>query len=254
MLRYPLLLLLLFVVFLPSAGAQGLAGARNEDRAILLQFGYGPFGTAGDLSERFGSGWSLDGGATWLLAKSNWEFGLRVNFGFGNQVKEDPLAGLRTRDGFLVGNQREPADVQLRQRQLFLGPSVGYTLPFGKNARAGLALRTSVGYFYHQIRFQEDAVQDVPQISAALRPGYDRLTGGPAIHQFVGYQSLGVDRLLNFYVGGELLAGFTRALRNFDYAAGRASSPDGRTDVVLGLKAGIILPLYQGEGREIFYR
>jgi len=251
--HWKLYLLLLFV--LPfSLSAQGLAGAKNLDRAVLLHVGYGPISSGGDLGNRFGNGFSLDGGLSWLPANSNMEIGFRVQFGFGDQVKEDVLAGLRTSNGFIIGNQREPADIQLRQRQIFLGPALGYTLRIGKNQRAGIHLKTSVGYFFHRIRFQEDAIQSVAQIADELSAGYDRLTGGPAIHQFIGYQQLAFDRRLNFYLGAEAMAGFTRGLRTFDIPSGAPPSSDGRTDIVLGLKAGLIIPFYFGEGREIFYK
>jgi len=234
--------------------AQGLAGAKNLDGAVLVNLGYGPFASAGDLGDRFGGGWSIDGGATWMPKNSNLEFGFRVQYGFGTQLKEDVLSGLRTREGFIIGNQRSPADIQLRQRQLFIGPAAGYTLALGKNKRAGIHLKTSLGYFFHRIRLQEDVVQVVPQLRDDLLPGYDRLTGGFAVHQFLGYQQLALDRRLNFYLGGEVMAGFTKALRNFDIPTGAPPSSDGRTDIVLGVKAGLIIPLYFGEGREIFYK
>lgn len=258
MLRFPLFYgrffpVLLFCLSLVPLSAQGLAGARNLDRALMVYFGYGPFASGGDLADRFGSGWSLDGGMAWLPVNSNLELGFRVQYGFGTEVREDVLAGLRTREGFIIGNQREPADIQLRQRQFFIGPSIGYTFPLGENQRAGIHLKTSVGYFYHRIRFQQDAVQSVPQIAGDLEAGYDRLTGGLAVHQFIGYQQLALDRRFNFYIGAELMGGFTKALRNFDYATGAPPPSAGRTDLVAGLKAGIILPFYLGEGREIFY-
>jgi hypothetical protein len=254
---YPLLrtslTLLLITCFLPLT-AQGLAGARNEDRALMVNLGYGPYSSGGDLANRFGNGWSLDGGLFWLPAKNNLELGVRIQYGFGDQVKEDVLAGLRTREGVLVGNQREPADIQLRQRQLFIGPSAGYTLNIGKNKRAGIHVKTSIGYFFHRIRLQQDPVQGVPQIAEELEPGYDRLTGGLAVHQFIGIQQLALDRRLNFYLGGEVTAGFTKGLRKFDIPTGAAPSAEGRTDLVLGLKAGLIIPFYFGEGRQIFYK
>lgn len=237
-----------------TLSAQGLAGAKNLDRALLVDLGYGPFTSAGDLGDRFGGGWSIDGGVTWLPNNSNFEFGFRVQYGFGSQLKEDVLSGLRTREGFIIGNQRSPADIQLRQRQLFIGPAVGYTLALGKNQRAGIHLKTSLGYFFHRIRFQEDVVQDVPQLRDNLLPGYDRLTGGFAVHQFIGYQQLALDRRLNFYLGAEVMAGFTEALRNFDIPTGAPPSTEGRTDIVLGVKAGLVIPIYFGEGREIFYK
>lgn len=249
----PTLLILLFLVVLSPLSGQGLAGAKNLDPALLTYFGYGPFASGGDLGDRFGSGWSIDAGAAWLPRNSNFEVGFRAQFGFGSEVKEDVLASLRTREGFLIGNQREPADVQLRQRQLFIGPSLGYTFRLGENQRAGIHLKTSVGYFFHRIRFQQDAVQSVPQIAEELEAGYDRLTGGPAIHQFIGYQQLALDRRLNVYIGAELMAGFTKGLRSFDYATGAPPPAAGRTDLVAGLKAGLIIPFYFGEGREIFY-
>ncbi|MBC6993282.1 hypothetical protein QWY85_13455 [Neolewinella lacunae] len=248
------LLLGLLCLLLPGLRAQGLAGARNLDRAVLIHLGYGPYVSAGDLNARFGNGWSLDGGAAWMPQNSNLALGFKVQFGFGNQVREDVLASLRTRDGFLIGNQREPADIQLRQRQLFVGPSLGYTLPIGSNQRAGLQLTSSVGYFFHRIKIQNDPVQSVPQLDEALKGGYDRLTGGPAFYQFIGFQQLAVDRLLNFYLGVEATVGTTRALRNFDFPTGAPPPEDTRLDALLGFKAGLIIPLYFGEGREIFYK
>jgi len=250
--RKTFLFLLTLALTLPSF-AQGLAGAKNLDKVVSIHLGYGPFATAGDLSDRFGNGFALDGGASFTLANSNLEFGFKAQFGFGTQVKEDVLADFRTSDGFIIGNQREPADIQLRQRQLFLGPSLGYTFRIGRNQRAGIHLKTSPGYFFHYIRFQEDALQNVPQLNEELRAGYDQLTGGFAIHQFIGYQQLAQDRLFNFYIGGELMAGFTKALRDFDFNLAGPPDTSGRVDLLLGVKAGLIIPFYIGEGREIFY-
>lgn len=248
-------LLLPFLLALScSAFAQGLAGERNLDRVVSLQFAYGPVASAGDLADRFGNGFSLGGALVFMPGKSPWEFGFRAEFGFGNDVKEDILAGLRTDEGFVIGNQREPADVQLRQRQLFLGPSIGYTLAIGKNKRAGLQFKTSPGYFYHRIKIQRDPVQGVSQLNEEYLAGYDRLAGGFAIHQFVGYQQLALNGALNFYVGGEIMAGFTKQLRAFDIPDNAVPSAEGRTDITLGLKAGIIIPFYFGDGEEIFYR
>ncbi len=247
-------LLLLFLWCASAAGiAQDLGGSRNMDRAFLVRLGYGPFASAGDLGDRFGSGFALGGGVDFLPANSSWQFGIMAQYGFGNDVREDVLAGLRTSAGFLIGNQRQPAEVELRQRQLFLGPRVGYTLRIGGNPRAGLQLATGVGYFYSRIRFQQDAAQFVPQIDKAYQPGYDRLAGGPAVYQFIGYQQLALDRRLNFFLGAEVMAGFTRNLRHFDLATLAPPEDGGRTDVVLGLRVGLIVPLYLGVGREIYY-
>ncbi len=253
MTRTTLLSLALFALSSTAFG-QSLAGDRNLDKAIIFYAGYGPFSAAGDLGDRFGNGFSIDGGLTYMPAKSPLEIGFRTQFGFGNQVKEDVLVNLRTTEGFLIGNQREPADIQLRQRQLFIGPTVGYTFQLGKNKRGGIHTKTSVGYFFSRIAAQRDVVQGVAPLNEEYLAGYDRLAGGLAVHQFIGYQQLGQDRRLNFYVGAEIMAGFTKDLRLYDIPNQMVPSSEGRTDIVLGLKAGIILPFYMGEGREIFYK
>ncbi len=246
-----LLLLLSLPLFL---SAQGLAGERNADRGLLINISYGPIFPAGDLSSRFGRGYALGGGLDYLLKGKNLQIGFMGQFGFGNTVKEDVVANLRANAGFVIGNQRSPADIQLRQRQLFLAPRIGYTFPLGgENSRAGIKVTTAVGYLAHWIRVQPDAVQEVIQVEGDRRAGYDRLTGGPAVYQFLGYQQLALNRRLNFYLGGELTAGFTKSRRAFDVTNARPADQSGRTDLVLGVRAGFILPLYFGEGREIFY-
>lgn len=252
----PTLLLLFLVLILPAhpAAAQGLAGSRNAGGAVLFNLGYGVFSPAGDLADRFGGGFALDGGLDYLPAGKNWQFGLMGRFGFGNEVREDVLAGLRLNNGTIISNQRSPADVQLRHRHLFLGARAGYTLALGrKNPRAGLKLSTGLGWLSHWIRVQRDVSQEVIQVEGFRRAGYDRLTGGPALYQFLGYQQLALDRRLNFYAGVEALLGLTRARRAFDVATAAPSPADGRTDLILGARLGIILPFYRGEGREIFY-
>lgn len=247
----PLLLFLLLPLF---AAAQGLAGERNADRGLLIEISYGPVSPAGELADRYGRGFALGGGIDYLLKGKNLQIGAMGMFGFGNIVKEDVLAGLRGTAGFVISNQRSPADIQLRQRHLFLAPRLGYTFPLGeKNRRAGIKVSTAVGYLAHWIRIQQDAVQEVIQVEGDRRAGYDRLTGGPAVYQFVGYQQLALNRRLNFYLGADLLAGFTKPLRAFDVPSAAPSDQSGRTDLILGLRAGFILPLYFGEGREIFY-
>ena len=248
---------LLYLVFLTllstSALAQGLAGAKNLDNAVLFSAGYGPFLSAGELNDRFGNGFAIDGGIAYMPRNSAWQIGARVTYGFGSEVKEDVLADLRTADGFVIGNQREPADVQLRQRQVFIGPSVAYTFRIGTNQRSGVNLRSSFGVFAHRIRIQNDPVQGVEPLFEDYRAGYDRLTAGPAWYQFIGYQTLAENRRINFYLGGDFLVASTTAQRSFDIPTGAAPSQDSRLDITFGARIGLIIPIYFGEGREIFY-
>ncbi|MEL6143595.1 MAG: hypothetical protein AAFU67_18495 [Bacteroidota bacterium] len=247
---------LLFCLVTSSSltGQDFLESARNQDAAILFSASYGPQMTAGDLVDRFGEVWSIEAALDYTFDKSPWQVGLFGQLIFGSRVKEDVIAGLRTAEGFIVGNQRIPADVQLGARGYLMGLRVARTFSFGgKNPRAGLKIGLGGAWLIHRIRLQNDPTQTVNQIIDEYRAGYDRLTEGPAAYQFIGYQILGVNRRINLYGGLELIEAFTSSKRDVDFATG-GPLEENRLDILAGVRVGIIIPFYQGEGREIFYR
>ena len=229
--------------------------AQSETAAqpgILFSFGYGPQFPGGDLAERFGNSWSLRGNLDYLT-RSRWQFGAQAQYFFGTEVKEDVLAGLRTEAGFIIGNQRSPADIQLRQRGLFLGLQAGRNFVLNPSrSQSGLQFSLAAGWLLHRIRIQTDPAQTVNQVIAEYQAGYDRLTAGPALHQFFGYQNLDPRGRLNFYVGVELMEGFTQSQRDWDFATQGPLSGN-RFEILFGVRAGWILPFYQGAGAEIYY-
>ncbi len=236
-----------------------LLAQRQRDRAAdltpvyLIHLGYGPQTAQADLGQRFGSSWSLELGLDRMAKGSNWSIGPFGQYFFGSEVKEDVLAGLRTADGLIIGNQRDPADIQLRMRAYFAGLRASKILPLSTNKRAGIKLSIGGGWLEHRIRIQRDPVHVVNQLVGDYATGYDRLSSGPTAYQFIGYQQLSADGLLNFQAGFELMEAFTTGKRDFDFATA-GSLRESRLDVLLGFRLGFILTLYRGEGREIFYR
>lgn len=232
---------------------QRISNVQNTDPAILISAGYGPQSPAGDLGDRFGNGFGIEMALDYTGKESPWIFGLMGQYSFGSEVFEDVIAGLRTQEGFIIGNQRDPADIQLRMRAFFAGARVSRIIPLGDNPRAGIRVSVGGGWMEHRIRIQNDVSQTVNQLTGDYRKGYDRLTGGPAAYQFIGYQQLSENGRINFYVGGEIFEGFTTGKRDFDFATG-TTLDESRLDILAGLRVGLILPLYQGEGKEIYYR
>ncbi|PHI20817.1 hypothetical protein CEQ90_05495 [Lewinellaceae bacterium SD302] len=244
---------LLFICCFLTLSAQGLAGSRNLEKGILLNFSYGPTVTSGDLADRFGNMASIEVGVDYTPEDSGWLFGVVGQYLFGTTVKEDVLSGLRLSNGIVVGNQRSAAEMQLRSRGYFLGVRVGRIVSFGENKRSGIKIGLGGGVLSHRIRLQEDANQDVNQIINDYKKGYDRLTEGPALYQFIGYQHMSMNGRVNVFIGAELIEGFTSSQRSYDFNT--ASSLEGnRLDIIAGLRAGLILPIFIGEGEEIFYR
>lgn len=234
--------------------AQGLAGERNADPAILINMGYGRQFTAGDLNDRFGNDWAIEASVDYLAKNSSWSFGVMGQYMFGSLVKQDVLAPLRTRNGFIIGNQRDPADVQLRMRAYFGGLRVGKIIPLSQdNPRSGIKIALGAGWLEHWIRIQRDPSQSINQLVGDYKTGYDRRSSGPALYQFIGYHHLSLNGRVNYFFGAEFLEGFTQERRDFNFTDQTVLKKE-RLDLIAGLRLGITIPIYTGEGKEIFYR
>lgn len=226
------------------------AEPHNKGKAILVHLSGGYQWPGGDLSDRFGANGALGGGGEYLL-DNNWIIGAEGQYLFGRDVGEDPLAILRTPEGDIIGNERMPASVVLRERGWYAGGLIGRLFTFGRDARAGLRVSVGAGWLQHKIRVQDDS-KSVTQLTGDYIKGYDRLTGGLALHQFVGWQNLGAQRRSNWLIGFEFNQGFTQTRRDWDFTEMRKL--DGRRlDLRFGLRASWTLPFYVGEASKIYY-
>jgi hypothetical protein len=131
--------------------------------------------------------------------------------------------------------------------------AVGKIFPLGKeNRRSGILMRLGGGLLQHRIRIQKDPARRAPIVEEEYQKGFDRLSNGPYLHQFIGYQYLSTDRGLNFYVGLEGYQAFTQSRRSFDLASQMQDSRN-RFDQTWSIKVGWILPFYFGYGANINY-
>ncbi len=206
---------------------------------------------AADLARRFGSNLTVGIGLEWMSAR-NWFVGLHHHYFFGQQVKEDPLALLRDADGNIPGENGEPAYIRLRLRGFASGLHFGRLLSLSANPRAGLRLEGGAGILQHKIRVQEDPQSFVALVHGPYKKGWDRLSWGLSLRQFIGWQTLSENRRINFYIGIELEEAFTRNRRDYDFAT-MGPLPEKRFDMLVGLRAGWILPFYLNEDPETIY-
>lgn len=222
---------------------------RNTGKAILIHVNFGAQVPGSDLAARFGENGNLGGGAEWISA-ANLLLGLEGHYIFGGKVKDDPLAILRTPEGDIIGNNQLVADIALRERGYYFGGMIGKLFTFSEK-RSGIRLSLGAGWLQHRIRIQ-DNTNSVVQVSGEYAKGYDRLTGGLALNQFIGWQHLGAMRRSNWYIGLEFNQGFTKSLRSWDYSEMRRL--DGkRTDLRFGIRVGWTLPLYLSGAEKIYY-
>lgn len=252
MFRSIILFALLFLI--SSASSAQVQDAQNSGSGLLFDFSYGLHFPGGDLQERFGNNFSPGLYIGYITDKNNWIFSLQSSFQFGSTVKTDVLANLRTAEGYIISNDRAVADIQLRERGFYLGVGIGKLIGLSAgNYRSGLRLDLGVGLLQHQIRIQDDPVRTVAALTGDYRKGYDRLSNGPALRQFVGYQVLSKDRRANFFVGIEVMEGFTQNRRDYDFLT-QQQDQSKRLDLLYGFRLGLTLPFYIGQrADEIYY-
>lgn len=248
--RCLILYILVFLLFLPVAYSQ--EKILNEGQSLLIRLDYGGQLPSGDLAKRFGFSYSVGSQVHWF-SKKNFVFGIKYDFQFGTQVKVNPLSGLQSPEGFIFGNNKTPANVRLRQRGFSAIFNAGKVIVLNPDYnRSGLLLMAGIGLLQHKIRIQEDPESFVPQIAGDYKKGYDQLSNGLAFYQFVGYQFLGADKRLNFYIGLEAIQAATRNRRDLNFDTFTKDS-NSYKDLMFGFKVGWIIPLYFGEGNEILY-
>jgi hypothetical protein len=204
-----------------------------------------------DMAERFGPNLNA-GGCFSIKTKKNWLFGIESNYFFGRNVKEDVTTQLKNPEGYITDNDGFPADIRITERGLGIHLFGGKVFRIGNvNPNSGLLITIGAGYLQHKINLY-DAQQKIAAFKGNLKHGYDRLSAGISFTQFVGYLFLSERRMLNFYFGVEAYEGYTRSLRKLNYDTGL---PDTRLrqDILLGLRAGWVLPLYKKRPNEFYY-
>ncbi len=200
---------------------------------------------AADLALRYGSNLGVGSGIEYIRIPSGWSYNLYVQYLFGQDVKEDVLAKIRTTDGNIIGETNAYADVALRMRGLYTGASVAkiFKLHDNGNRFGGIRLALGGGWLNHRIRIQDNTQGSVPHLESAYTKGYDRYSSGIALTQFVGYQMVSRNRTFNFFAGLEFTEGFTRNRRGFNFDTMLRDDLK-RRDILYGVRIGWSISLF----------
>ncbi len=251
------ILIYIHLLFLPFIGfelnGQGTPPkSPPQNPAFLFGLEYGLNLPGADLADRFGQNLKIGGSISFLPQNRSDHFGLKASYYFGDTVKQDVLAHLRDQNGYILGINYEYAQVKLRQRGFEISAFYSKIFPFGKsNPRTGIRADLGVGLYQHWIRLQDDFVT-AAQLNDPYDKGYDRMTNGLALTQFLGYHYMSKDKRINFYAGFEFLQAFTQNRRYYDFATMGVDTQK-RTDLMYGIKVGWILPVYIEKSPETLY-
>lgn len=223
-------------------------------RVVNLQVTYDYQIPSADMAKRFGNN-SAIGFGSFFKDKKNFFYGIEGAFMFGGDVKETGiLDSLRNSDYRIIGINGAYSNITISQRGYFLLAKGGKVFPvFKRNRNSGIMVSGGVGFMQHKIRI---AVPDnnVPLLDKEERKGYDRLTNGLTLNQFVGFYYLDREKFINFYVGYNLMQGFTQSRRDWNYDT-RTQDTQKRMDMLGGVRFGWIIPIYPSSKTDeyIFY-
>ncbi len=236
-------------IFLVSSSISSAQNKGNSGNLLTVNLNFGYQSSSGDMANRFGTTNGLGGGLDYISTK-NWILGVNANWFFGDEIKEDVLANLRNENGALIGNNGNIASILLRMRGLAGTAYFGKLIPFSKtNKRSGFRITIGGGFLQHRIRIQDDPETPVASLKKEYKKGYDRLTNGFALNQFVGYQYFAKNRRINFYLGVESTQGFTKNVRGFNFDT-KSYDTESRLDILYGLRLGWVLPFYLNKSTE----
>ena len=233
--------LLLSIVCSPPLSAQ---------QRLSADFSYGLQSPLGRLQNRYGHGYRAGIGIKYHTGFYGLMTSIDGAFLFGDRVKEDVLQNLRTSEGFIYGNDKTAANIQLRMRGWLLGLSLGKDWRISELSNIRFA--TGIGYLSHKIRIQDDPQTTVPQLNAGYKKGYDRLEGGMLLYHTLDWVYQSSDEKINFSLGMEALVGKSTGLRSYQFDL-REDFTQRQTTAWIAIKAAWILPFFQKDKSKTWY-
>jgi hypothetical protein len=207
---------------------------------------------AGDMARRFGTNFRL-GGSVSYKTTNNWIFGPKFDFILGNNIKEDSLmANMKNSSGELIDQNGKRIKPNIAERGYMIGIQAGKIISLSStNSDNGILIQTGIGFIQHKISIF-DAENAIPQIRGDYKKGYDRLTNGLYLEQYVGYNYFAKNGLINFHIGLDLMAGFTQGRREYLFDV-RRTDDKSRVDVLFGLRGGWYIPLFKRKSEDYYF-
>jgi hypothetical protein len=204
-----------------------------------------------DMAKRFGASYRV-GPSVWYK-KGNWIGGVKFDFINGSNIREDSLMINIWKDGGLLNQSGVRTDINVYERGYAVGLQAGKLFPISKRSQAStIMLLTTVGFMQHKIKiFDRD--KQVSNILGDYNKGYDRLSNGIIVEEFAGFNYFSNDGFLNFYIGLNISAGFTKGRRDYLFDVMRADT-ENRLDLLFGVRGGLHIPIFKRKSEDIYFK
>ena len=209
----------------------------------------------GDLRTMFKNNFAVGPGFTFKSA-SNWTVGFHFDYMFGANMRDSAFFNgtLANDQGIVIdGNGLvSQGGITAEGRYWTVQADFGKIIPVNRWKNSGIWLRLGAGYFSHRLRL-DDFGNQYPQLEGNYAKGYDRRSGGFVLNQFVGYQFVRKNRMLNFYIGLDFHEMWTKPNRNYVFYEGPTDDMNAKFSGMVGFKAGWNIPLYERKTTTTFY-
>jgi hypothetical protein len=205
-----------------------------------------------DMAKRFGTSYRV-GGSVNYKTTSNWIFGPKFDFILGNTIREDSfLVNQMDETGRIFNQNGSRTRVAIYERGYIAGIQGGKIFNLSKkNGDNGLLIMTAAGFMQHKINIF-DRERTITSIDKSYKKGYDRLSNGIFIEEYIAYSYFARDGLINFHIGFDITAGFTKCRRDFLYDVMRPDNQS-RIDLLFGIRGGWYLPVFKRKSEEVFF-
>jgi len=230
---------------------------RNVRDSIIgtpwIAINYGGNQSYGDIALKYGF-LNHVGIMAGYKTNKNWFWGLDGNFMFGNKVKTNGMFNfLLDSQGNINDVNGDIAQVVLSARGLNINLAIGKVFPIlSPNLNSGIFVHAGGGFLAHKYRIDTQS-QVIPLLELNYKKGYDRLSLGPNIHQFIGYAYMADHGLINFYGGFYAQQGFTKNYRTvFFNEPGVPVSKKTMIDIQFGFKLGWFIPIYKRKPKDFY--
>lgn len=229
--------------------AQAISDTSINVHMASLHLGY--YVPGGDFADRYGKG-GIAGVSYFFKHRSNWIMELQYDYIFGEGYKEmeifDPIT---SKEGLFFNKDGSYLDMASRETGFFTGVKIGRIIPvFGSNPNSGILIQAGLGFM--QYKTYLEGVDEMPLLEDEHMKGYDRLSNGLSINQFIGYMHIGNDNKLNFFAGFEFYQAWTSNRRDFDFYA-KQKINDHRKDFLFSIKAGWIIHFTSGKPDKYYF-
>ena len=212
-----------------------------------------------DLKKSYGNNMSIGTDLGFKL-KSNWslDFGFKFYFGGGidTQMFNQTFQHLMTETGYFItkkGTATSAIYDGVEFRGLSFHLQAGKIIPVSqKHRNSGIWLKAGLGVTQHYMYIKNIDDDEVYSLKGDYKKGYDKLTLGFSLFQFVGYAHMSRKNLFCMYGGVEFMESFSKRQRDFDFSLMRKDDAK-LFEVMIGIKVGWIIPLYRHDPNKVFY-